>query len=209
MTIIKRAELVLEDPTWVGLRGGINQRKPPPNVERLLQSRDLVTQWGSSHQSPLHQACSSRDETFLLNFCQELWLEWTACSLNSMVAALISEFHKVIFSRFYLESFCWQLESCVFSRTVWIGLQDVAPGLNHTIFADWWLQVMHHIPRVFRRGFNSLVILVAWFLWKLRNGCVWGSLSASPIIGSIMRTVAEVGKLWCMAGAKGLHRIWP
>lgn len=60
----------------------------------------------------------------------------------------------------------------MFSRTVWIGLQDVAPGLNHTIFADWWLQVMHHIPRVFRRGFNSLVILVAWFLWKLRNGCV-------------------------------------
>jgi hypothetical protein len=32
---------------------------------------------------------------------------------------------------------------------------------------------------------------------------------ASPIIGSIMGTVAKEAKLWCMAGAKGLHRIWP
>ena len=88
-----------------------------------------------------------------------------------------------------------------------VRLQEVAPGLNDTTFADWWLQAVQRIPRGCHKGFNSLVILVAWSLWKLRNGCVFDG--ASPILDSILRTVDEEAKLWCMAGAKGLRRIWP
>lgn len=63
---------------------------------------------------------------------------------------------------------------CVFSREVWFGtllpfsLAGLAlqPGLG---YLDWWLQNRLLLPSMLRRGFDSLVILVAWCLWKERN----------------------------------------
>ncbi|WVZ79231.1 hypothetical protein U9M48_026835 [Paspalum notatum var. saurae] len=105
------------------------------------------------------------------------------------------------------------LTSCVFARSVWfavlekVGLQQATPGLSDTIFADWWHQAAQHTPRLFRKGFNSLVILVAWCIWKHRNGCVFEG--ASPNVDSVLRAVVEEANLWCMAGAKGLRSLWP
>jgi len=105
------------------------------------------------------------------------------------------------------------LTTCVFARIVWfsvlelIGLQQLAPGWNDKIFADWWLHAEQRVPSESRKGFNSLVVLVAWCIWKHRNGCVFEG--TSPSFNVIMQDIREEAKLWCVAGAKGLRSIWP
>ena len=105
------------------------------------------------------------------------------------------------------------LTPCVFARSVWfsvlelIGLQQLAPGWNDKIFADWWLQAVQRVPSQSRKGFNSLVVLVSWWIWKHRNGCVFEG--TSPRFDVIMQDIREEAKLWCAAGAKGLRNIWP
>jgi hypothetical protein len=62
-------------------------------------------------------------------------------------------------------------------------------------------------PKLKKRGFNSLVILVAWWLWKHRNACVFEG--ASPNINKILAEIQDNIKFWGMAGAKDLRRLWP
>uniref|UniRef100_A0A0A8XWC3 Uncharacterized protein n=1 Tax=Arundo donax TaxID=35708 RepID=A0A0A8XWC3_ARUDO len=44
--------------------------------------------------------------------------------------------------------------------------------MDDVVFQEWWRQAQRQVPKPLRKGFNSLVILVAWTLWKLRNRCV-------------------------------------
>jgi hypothetical protein len=66
------------------------------------------------------------------------------------------------------------LVSCVFSRETWtkilsfVGLQAATPQTER-FFAHWWGCVVNRVPKEKRKGFNSLVILVAWTIWKHRN----------------------------------------
>ncbi|WVZ81054.1 hypothetical protein U9M48_028480 [Paspalum notatum var. saurae] len=56
-------------------------------------------------------------------------------------------------------------------------------------------QASRILPKGLRKGFNSLVILVSWELWKHRNTC------------TVLTTVASEGLLWCRAGASGLQEL--
>jgi hypothetical protein len=62
----------------------------------------------------------------------------------------------------------------VFYRGVWykvlqvLGLQQLTPNLVES-FCEWWLQTRKRVPKVRRRGFNALVLLVSWMIWKGRN----------------------------------------
>jgi hypothetical protein len=62
-------------------------------------------------------------------------------------------------------------------------------------------------PKCKKKGFNSLVMLVAWWLWKHRNTCVFDEVS--PSTSRILQAIEEDAKLWCMAGAVGLRAVWP
>lgn len=53
-----------------------------------------------------------------------------------------------------------------------------------------------------RRGFDSLVVLGAWILWKTRNDIVFNS--ASPRIDQALLLALDEADLWMLAGAKGL-----
>ncbi|WVZ97154.1 hypothetical protein U9M48_042709 [Paspalum notatum var. saurae] len=103
--------------------------------------------------------------------------------------------------------------SCAFARTVWISvlrmdsLQQHALGLSDNIFVEWWRQATQQVPRHSRKGFNSLVVLVAWWIWKHKNMCVFKG--ASPSLDNILSNVKDEARLWCMAGAKGLRSLWP
>ena len=36
-------------------------------------------------------------------------------------------------------------------------------------FAGWWRKAAKQVPKEKKKGFNTLVILGAWLLWKYRN----------------------------------------
>ena len=53
-----------------------------------------------------------------------------------------------------------------------------------------------------RKGLNSLIILGAWTIWRLRNDCVFNG--AAPSIPVALARAREEAHLWSLAGAKGL-----
>jgi hypothetical protein len=105
------------------------------------------------------------------------------------------------------------LVSCVFSRDTWwqvlckVGLQHLAPGLDDLVFQEWWSGAECQVPKTQRKGFNSMVILVAWWLWRHRNACVFYGIS--PSIGTILQHIQEDAILWGLAGARALRSFWP
>jgi hypothetical protein len=53
-----------------------------------------------------------------------------------------------------------------------------------------------------RKGFNSLVVLGAWVIWKHRNLCVFND--SAPSVPTALQMAREEALLWTVAGAKGL-----
>jgi hypothetical protein len=64
---------------------------------------------------------------------------------------------------------------------------------------EWWQQAGDTLNKDTRQGFNSLVVLGAWILWKMRNDIVFNG--ASPRTFLLAQNEAD---LWMLAGAKGL-----
>jgi hypothetical protein len=103
------------------------------------------------------------------------------------------------------------LLSRVFARELWfqvlskVRLQNLSPGLEVAVFQEWWRQSETQLSNEQRKGFNSLVILVAWRLFfsrkrrraahhyiKKRKGPKWTelqhqdqTLKPSPLGGSL------------------------
>lgn len=77
------------------------------------------------------------------------------------------------------------LAQCVVAREVWflaleqVGLQQVAP-VWETGFQQWLLDSQGRIPREKRKGYNMLVILVAWCISKQQSRCVFDNAQPSP-----------------------------
>ena len=72
------------------------------------------------------------------------------------------------------------LTSCVFTRSVWfsvlslVRLQHLSAGTTkECTLMDWWRLALQHVRKHHHKGFNSLVVLVAWWIWKHRNGCIF------------------------------------
>jgi hypothetical protein len=101
------------------------------------------------------------------------------------------------------------LISCVFARQVWtlilirLGLGALAPQPGSSRFSSWWCQGLKNIEKSSRKGFNSLIILVAWGIWKHRNLCVFEGVR--PCVQSVVVAVFEEGSAWCWAGASALR----
>jgi hypothetical protein len=58
-----------------------------------------------------------------------------------------------------------------------VNLQHIAPGPQDINLQDWWRVVENRVPKQQRKGFNSLVLLVAWWIWKHRNACIFQGAS--------------------------------
>jgi hypothetical protein len=71
------------------------------------------------------------------------------------------------------------LTSYVLSREIWawvfgnLNLAAVQQPNSSSRFISWWRQTTRALPKDIRRGFSSLVMLVPWAVWKLRNACVF------------------------------------
>ena len=106
------------------------------------------------------------------------------------------------------ESINHLLSGCVLSREVWAWLLrelklNVLPPTSSSRFCSWWKRTATSLEKSLRKGFNSLVILVSWELWKHRNACVFDGVR--PQAQTVLTHVAAEGHLWCLAGASGLH----
>jgi hypothetical protein len=75
------------------------------------------------------------------------------------------------------------------------------------VFQEWWGEVEIRVPKSKNKGFNSIVSSVAWQIWKHMNDDVFNE--ASPNINTIMLSIQEEAKLWGLAGATALRRLWP
>jgi hypothetical protein len=47
-----------------------------------------------------------------------------------------------------------------------LGLSASMPTQNDQIFAEWWRKSCRQTPKEKKKGFNSIMILGAWVLWK-------------------------------------------
>ena len=69
------------------------------------------------------------------------------------------------------------LTTCVFARQFWfsqpLNLSRLTPGRMSSSFSDWWKKSWKKLQRQLRKGFNSLVILGAWIIWKHRNAYIF------------------------------------
>jgi hypothetical protein len=97
------------------------------------------------------------------------------------------------------------LVSCVFARQIWtsilhnLGLLAIVPQPGCTRFSNWWRQSIKSVGKSLRKGLNSLIILIAWEIWKHRNACVFEGVV--PCAQQVRRAVIEEGNAWCLAVA--------
>lgn len=105
------------------------------------------------------------------------------------------------------------LVGCVFTHQVWalifqqLGLLNLTPDPDPSVshFPSWWRRAISSVPKEVRKGFNSLIILIAWEVWKHRNDCVFDN--SRPNILKVVSSVSTEGGLWCMAGASKLQEL--
>jgi hypothetical protein len=102
------------------------------------------------------------------------------------------------------------LSSCVLAREVWTSMLHglglgVLPPDHVARLKSWWGHAANSLPKVGRKGFNSLVILVCWELWKHRNACVFEKIR--PDAQVVFQSVVAEGHLWCLARAKALQEL--
>jgi hypothetical protein len=66
----------------------------------------------------------------------------------------------------------------------------------------WWLRVRKVLPKTLRRGFDSLVFLIGWNLWKERNSRTFNKVptSAPGLVESLFQEAAT----WVSAGCSHL-----
>ena len=100
----------------------------------------------------------------------------------------------------------------VFAREVWhmvlskCNLQSLTPSLHNSELIPWWLRSRKLMGKALRKSFDSLVILVAWTLWKERNQRVFqrANLSAPELCNFIMDEI----RVWGYAGIADFQTIF-
>lgn len=101
------------------------------------------------------------------------------------------------------------LVSCLFSCQFWffflsqMGLALLAPQPEATSFLDWWSSSSSSMRSSIQKGFNSLIILGAWTLWRHRNECVFGR--KPPRLAAALCLAGDEILCWSAAGAKDLQ----
>ncbi|RCV38227.1 hypothetical protein SETIT_8G125100v2 [Setaria italica] len=102
------------------------------------------------------------------------------------------------------------LTSCVHNRETWFcvlkffGLQWLMPQVK-ALFAKWWIQARKRVAKTQWKGFDSLVWLVAWLLWKERNRQVHERTALQLV--ALVSVVLEEARTWGWAGFLGLRSL--
>ena len=95
------------------------------------------------------------------------------------------------------------LTSCVYARELWFrllrpgGWDQLTPQPG-SVLSSWWMDARRLVPTQLRRGFDSIVLLVSWHLWKERNSRVFDNVVT--MASQAARLVLEEGDEWVVAG---------
>lgn len=101
------------------------------------------------------------------------------------------------------------LIDCVYSRETWfrilsyIGMPRLTPQVEIT-FAKWWIQAWKTVAKIRRKGFDSLIWLVAWSIWKERRR-VHERSALQPV--ALASVILEQARLWEPAGFVSLASV--
>jgi hypothetical protein len=88
-----------------------------------------------------------------------------------------------------------------------LGSQLQVPQENINL-ERWWTEARKSLRREDRREFDTLVLLIAWTLWKQRNARVFGNLERQLSTEQTIDSVLEEFALW-RAARGGEWRIMP
>uniref|UniRef100_A0A0D9ZL79 GST N-terminal domain-containing protein n=1 Tax=Oryza glumipatula TaxID=40148 RepID=A0A0D9ZL79_9ORYZ len=97
------------------------------------------------------------------------------------------------------------LVACPESRQLWwmlfsaIGRSDCLP-MNKPSFHSWLCVSRERIPRHLRQGYDTIVALAAWSIWKERNARVFNQKFRTWI--EVAAGMAEEAQLWHLANAR-------
>ena len=64
------------------------------------------------------------------------------------------------------------------SFTGWVG-GTLSPNVNDRELIGWWKAVRKRLQKADRLCFDSVVVLISWFLWKERNNRTFDRVSNS------------------------------
>ncbi|KAJ1292926.1 hypothetical protein BS78_01G028100, partial [Paspalum vaginatum] len=95
------------------------------------------------------------------------------------------------------------LLKCSFVREVWFKVFDALGWVQrlpptHLSFVDWWLLERKRFDKRARRGFDALLLLVVWIVWKERNDRIFRRRASMPRV--LLEKVVKEAGLWAMAG---------
>ena len=97
--------------------------------------------------------------------------------------------------------------ACPFSREVWfkvlrkVGWDTALLSVPTDFLTTWW-KARKQIPKTYRRGFDSLVVLVCWLIWKERNHRTFDH--RTRMIEEVVYLVIEEITAWSRAGYRHL-----
>jgi hypothetical protein len=92
--------------------------------------------------------------------------------------------------------------SCIFARQFWFnifqkrGLTALSTGIEESSFEAWWSSSAARLNRGIQKGFNSLVSLGAWCIWRHCNECVFEGVVSKGTLTLIQRMTLRVGAIF-------------
>jgi hypothetical protein len=100
---------------------------------------------------------------------------------------------------------------CVYARQVWLGCLTVL-GIDVDIpcaqdsLQNWWKNARGRFRKKEKQGFDALVILITWRLWKQRNARVFNNHRKQFSVQGLVDQVIAEWELWSVAGLGGCNR---
>ncbi|OEL13837.1 hypothetical protein BAE44_0025144, partial [Dichanthelium oligosanthes] len=80
----------------------------------------------------------------------------------------------------------------------------LAPVVESSL-ADWWVGGRKRVAKELCKGFDTLILLVAWSLWEERNRRIFERSALQPI--ALAQQVILVAGVWNLAGYGALSSL--
>jgi len=103
------------------------------------------------------------------------------------------------------------LVGCSLAREIWYAVllrlhwQQLAPGSYIFCLADWWSSARKLIPKINRRSFDSMVILISWILWNERNRRVFDHQVRTS--RQLLDFIADEAVQWVLASYSQVEKL--